>query len=178
LSSFLSELGLFLTKINNVSTTTEKQNLIEGIGVHLENRLDISPLASRIYALLTLSSYEGITFEEIRETIGSSKSSTSVNINVLMQLKHVEYYTKSGDRKRYFKVARYFQLSSLEINVQSLMKDIEIVSKINDYNKVRHPDKFINEESLGDVTIDYLKKMKALVNKTIQKIEDFRRSEK
>jgi len=64
-----------------------------------------------------------------------------------MRLKHVEYYTKSGDRKRYFKVARYFQLSPLEINVQSLIKDIEIVSKINDYNKVHHPGKFANEQS-------------------------------
>lgn len=161
-----------------MSISKAKENLIEEIGVRLETRLNISPMASRIYALLTLSSYNGLTFEEIREAIGSSKSSTSVNISVLMQLKHIEYYTKSGDRKRYFKVAKYFQLSSLEVYMQSLQKDIDLVDKINVYNKVYHPEKFINEQSLGELTIDYLNAMKNLVDETIQNIEDFRSSDR
>lgn len=160
-----------------MSNAKDKECLIEDIGVRLETRLNISPLAARIYALLTLSSYDGLTFDDIRERIGSSKSSTSVNINALLQLKHVEFYTKPGDRKRYFRVAKYFQLSSLEVYVQSIQKDIELVDKINDYNKIHHPEKFSNEQSLGDVTIDYLEKMKILVNETVQTIENFRNSE-
>ena len=73
-----------------MALSKEKLKLIEEIGLRLETRLQIAPLAARIYALLTLSSYDGLTFEEIREIIGSSKSSTSVNLNVLTQLKHIE----------------------------------------------------------------------------------------
>lgn len=149
----------------------QRQNeLIEEIGVRLESRLNVAPLAARIYALLTLSSYDGLSFEQIREIIGSSKSSTSVNLNVLKQLKYIEYHTKQGDRKRYFRVAKYFQLISLQMYHESLENDIKMVDKINTYNKEYYPEKFINEKSLGDITQDYMRKMQGFVKETIQKI--------
>jgi DNA-binding transcriptional regulator GbsR (MarR family) len=64
----------------------EQLFLVENIGKSIEERLRLSPLASRIYTLLILSSYDGLPFEAIKETIKASKSSISVNINVLMQL--------------------------------------------------------------------------------------------
>lgn len=156
-----------------MARSEEKEKLIEEIGQILETRLNISPLAARIYSLLTLSSYDGLTFEEIREFIGSSKSSTSVNLNVLLQLKYLEYHTKIGDRKRYFKIAKYLQLTSLEVYYQSLENDLRMVDKINEYNKNHYPDKFSDEKSLGAVTQDYLTKMKSLVSITIDKIKSF-----
>lgn len=161
-----------------MSNSKEKQNLIEEIGLRLESRLRIAPLAARIYALLTLSSYEGLTFEQIREAIGSSKSSTSVNLKVLTQLKHIEYHTKSGDRKRYFRIAKYFQLTTLESYYDSLENEIRLVEKINEYNKVHFPEKFQDEKSLGDITTDYLKKMQRIVSESITGIKDFQASEK
>lgn len=153
-----------------MSISIEKQQLIEEIGLRLESRLNLAPLAARIYALLTLSSREGLTFEEIREIIGSSKSSTSVNLKILMQLKHIDYYTKSGDRKRYFKITTYFQLSALRSDYQSLENEIVLVDKINDYNRIHYPEKFKNEESVGDITRSYLKRMQDLVTETIEKL--------
>ena len=155
-----------------MSISKEKQILIEEIGLRLEKRLQLAPLASRIYALLTLSSDDGLSFEEIREIIGSSKSSTSVNLNVLTQLKHIDFYTKSGDRKRYFKIAKNFQLSSLEAQHQSLENELKLVEKINAYNRIHYPEKFSNEESVGDITTNYLKIMQDLVAVTIDKIKD------
>lgn len=156
-----------------MSKSQEKEQLIEDIGLQMEQRLNVSPLAARIYALLALSSYEGLSFDEVRNSIGSSKSSTSVNLNVLIQLKYIEYYTKSGDRKRYFKVAKYFQLSTLEQQHQTLENDIDLVKKINDYNKNYHPEKFLIEQSLGDLTIDYMLKMQTLVTETIDQLKKF-----
>lgn len=66
-----------------MAISNEKLKLIEEIGLRIEKRLQIAPFAARIYALLTVSSYDGLTFEEIRKIIGSSKSSTSINLNVL-----------------------------------------------------------------------------------------------
>lgn len=159
-------------KKQEMSISKEKQKLIEEIGLRLETRLHLAPLAARIYALLTLSSYEGLTFDEVRKIIGSSKSSTSVNLNVLKQLKHIDFYTKSGDRKRYFKIAKYFQLSTLEARYQSLENEIKLVEKINDYNKIHYPEKFLNEESVGDITTNYLRMMQDLVTLTIDKINN------
>lgn len=154
----------------------EQQLLIEKIGVHIEERLRLSPLASRIYALLTLSSYDGLTFDEIREVIDASKSSTSVNINVLTQLKYVEYYTKLGNRKRYFKVAKYFQLQSLEQFHQSLQEDIEMVDTINSFNKSHHPEKFKDEKSLGLITKSYFREQQKLCKDAIKKIAAYQKS--
>ncbi|MFC5194476.1 GbsR/MarR family transcriptional regulator [Bizionia hallyeonensis] len=158
--------------------TKDSKQLIEDIGIRMEERLHISPLASRIYALLTLSASDGLTFEEIRETIEASKSSTSVNVNVLTQLGYITFYTKPGDRKRYFKVAKYYQLESLELYNQSLTREIELVEKINEYNKAQHPEKFALEESVGIITQDYLRKTQSLVQETIQSLSQFRKNEK
>ncbi len=153
-----------------MSISKEKQTLIEEIGLQLESRLHLAPLSARIYALLTLSSNTGLTFEEIRETIGSSKSSTSVNLNVLSQLKHIDYYTKLGDRKRYFKIAKYFQLSTLEARHKALQDEIKLVEKITHYNKIHYPEKLASEESVGEITKNYLLQMQELVAVTIDKI--------
>ena len=154
-----------------MSISKEKRKLIEEIGIQLETKLSLAPLSARIYALLTLSSNEGLTFDEIREIIGSSKSSTSVNLNVLTQLKHIDFYTKSGDRKRYFKIAKYFQLSTLEAQFLYLENEMKLVEKINSYNKVHYPEKFTSEESVGNITKEYLSKMQDLVSVTIAKIK-------
>ncbi|EGV43696.1 MarR family transcriptional regulator [Bizionia argentinensis JUB59] len=155
----------------------KKKQLIEEIGVRIEERLSLSPLAARIFALLTLSSYEGLTFEEIRRAIEASKSSTSVNIKVLMQLEYLKYYTKPGDRKRYFIIAKHFQLESLKLYHQSIQREIEMVEKINDYNKEFHPEKFSYEKSVGNITQDYLRKTQNLVNEVFQALTKFRKGE-
>lgn len=155
-------------------TSKEQKQLIEEIGLVNEERLGLSPLASRIYALLAISSDEGITFDEIREIIQTTKSSTSVNINVLTQLNYAEYHTKPGDRKRYFRMARNYQQQALERYHQSLENDTALVEKINTYNKVHNPEKFKNEKSLGVIMKNYFKEQQKLIKATIQKIESFR----
>lgn len=160
-----------------MSNPKERNRLLEEVGLLIEERLGISPLAARIYALLTISSYEGLHFEEIREIIKASKSSTSVNINVLLQLEYISYHTKPGDRKRYFKVAKYYQLESLAKYHQSLTKEIEMVDRINAYNKKYHPIKFTPEKSVGNIAQNYLKKTQDLVKTTIENLKNLRNTD-
>lgn len=161
-----------------MSITKEQKVLIEEIGIMNEENLGLSPLSSRIYALLIVSSYEGLTFDQIREEIGASKSSTSVNINVLTQLKYVAYYTKPGDRKRYFKVAKYFQIQSLERYRDALDNQIRLLDKINLFNKKQHPEKFKDEKSLGSIMQNYLKEHQKLISNTIKSMTTFRKTDK
>ena len=150
-----------------------KKNLIEEIGVGIGERMGVSPLAARIYILLTLSPPDGLTFESIREELGSSKSSISINLNVLIQLKYVEYNTRPGDRRRYFKGAKNFQISYLKQTSQALNKEIELIDKINTYNQEHYPEKFIDEKSMGTIMQEYLKAQQELIAITLNKLLDF-----
>ncbi|MGV8993886.1 MAG: GbsR/MarR family transcriptional regulator [Flavobacterium sp.] len=157
---------------------TEQARLIEKLGLQIEERMTLSPLASRIYALLILSPYDGLTFEEIKEVIQASKSSTSVNINVLVQLNYIKFYTKPGDRRRYFQISKYNALVSLENYQNEVQKEIEIISTINNFNKMNHPEKFSSEKILGDIFEEYLEEKKQLIERTINKMNQFLESEK
>ena len=80
----------------------KQDELIEKIGVHFEKE-GLQPVAARILSLLTVSDKEEQTFDEIRDTLKISKSAASNGINLLLKINSIEYITKLGDRKRYFK---------------------------------------------------------------------------
>jgi DNA-binding transcriptional regulator GbsR (MarR family) len=75
--------------------------LIEKIGIYFEQGMQ--PAAARILALLIVTDEEAFSFDGIREALKLSKSATSNGINFLLSAKKIEYFTKSGDRKRYFR---------------------------------------------------------------------------
>lgn len=79
-----------------------KRELIEKIGVFHE-KFGFQPVAARIYGLLLVSEKIELTFDEIRTELNISKSATSNALTLLMSMKQVDYITKPGDRKRYFK---------------------------------------------------------------------------
>ena len=80
---------------------TDKQSkLIEKMGIHFEQSLP--PAAARIFALLIVSDQEAYSFNEIRDILNLSKSATSNGLNFLLNMKKIEYITRTGDRKRYF----------------------------------------------------------------------------
>lgn len=82
---------------------TEAQlKLVEKLGVMFEGP-GLQPAAARITALLMVSDKIELTFDEIRETLQLSKSATSNALNLLLNVKRIEYITKPGDRKRYFR---------------------------------------------------------------------------
>jgi DNA-binding transcriptional regulator GbsR (MarR family) len=85
-----------------VQLTDQQKRLIEQLGVYYE-KSGTPPAHARILALLTVSPQTELTFDQIRDTLQLSKSATSNAINMLMNTEKVDYITKTGDRKRYFK---------------------------------------------------------------------------
>ena len=79
----------------------QQRELIEKIGIYFEGKMQ--PAAARILALLIVSDQDSFSFNDIKEVLNLSKSATSNGINFLLNLDKIEYYTKSGDRKRYFR---------------------------------------------------------------------------
>jgi len=84
-----------------IKLTKKQEELIEKNGVFLE-KTGITPAQARILSLLLISDKTELTFEEIFETLGISKSAASTAINSLINSNRITYCTKPGDRKRYF----------------------------------------------------------------------------
>ncbi len=151
----------------------ENSMLVEEIGMAIEHRADPLPLAARIYATLILSSEDGLTFDEIVERHQASKSSVSTNLNVLTKLRYVEYYTKPGNRKRYFRTSRLYVKSAMEKYHAHFENELSILEKINAFNKKHNPEKFKNEKSFGTFYQDYLVDLNEGLKEKIKEIEQF-----
>lgn len=112
----------------------EKEELIEMFGIHFESLYNLPPLGSRILGTLIIDSCRaGITFDELVERMGASKSSVSTNINLLLKLGKINYYTLPGDRKKYFKPSPFSE------RLNNYMKMIEfekvLINRIMDYRE-------------------------------------------
>ena len=83
-----------------------REEIVETVGLHLEEEHNLPPLAARIYAVLILTDKDGLTFDSCLDRLNASKSSISTSLNLLVNMGLVTYFTKSGDRKRYFKTAK------------------------------------------------------------------------
>jgi DNA-binding transcriptional regulator GbsR (MarR family) len=84
----------------------EREEIIELFGNFFERLFNIPPLAGRILGTLIVDGCKtGLTFESLVEKMGASKSSISTNLNLLLKMEKITYFTKAGDRKKYFKAA-------------------------------------------------------------------------
>jgi predicted transcriptional regulator len=92
--------------------TDSKLRLIEELGV-LHEGSGMQPAASRIMALLLVSDKTELTFEEIYENLNLSKSAASNALNFLLSTERIEYITRPGERRRYFRA----KLKSIKDNI-------------------------------------------------------------
>ena len=150
----------------------EKKKLIEEVGLHFEKAKQMSPLAARIYAIMILSPYDGHTFEEILEMTCASKSSVSTQLNLLLQLKKVEYFTKPGDRKRYFRASKRYLINTLKENLESINAEIKFMDKISEFNAKNNKDKFEKYGEFSKLFKGYLINQKENMKDTIEKMSN------
>lgn len=113
----------------DIKLTVKQKELIERLGVYME-RSGYPPAQGRIIGLLMVSDRTQLTFDEIFNTLQLSKSAVSNALNSLLDAGRVEYYTKTGDRKRYFTlksnhVADEFRKNSGRfLEISSFLKEI------------------------------------------------------
>ncbi len=82
--------------------TAKQKELIEQFGV-LNEKYGLPPAECRVWGLFLVADKVELTFDEIMETLHLSKGGTSNALNRLMMTQHIEYITKLGDKKRYFR---------------------------------------------------------------------------
>jgi DNA-binding transcriptional regulator GbsR (MarR family) len=90
-----------------------KCQLVEKLGIHFENRDNLAPVEARVLSFIILTGKQGTTFEDLVSNLHASKSTVSTHLNHLQDLKKVEYFTKTGDRKKYFVINNDTMLQSI-----------------------------------------------------------------
>jgi DNA-binding transcriptional regulator GbsR (MarR family) len=116
------------------SLQRERDEIIELFGIHFASLFKISPLAARILGVLMVDGCKsGLTFDALVGKLAVSKSSISTNLNLLLKMEKIYYFTIAGDRKKYFKSA------PLSERLSNYLKIIEsenyVINKIHNYRK-------------------------------------------
>ena len=75
--------------------------VMEKIAVLFE-KSGFQPAMGRIYGYLMVAEPPQKTFAEIQNDLKLSKSAVSNALNMLLEMKTIDYTTRTGDRKRYF----------------------------------------------------------------------------
>ena len=97
----------------------KQKELIEKIGVYFEQGMQPAP--ARILSLLIVSDQDSYSFDEIRENLKLSKSATSNGINYLLDVNKIEFFTVTGDRKRYFKWSPIYTLKHFKEGIDKVL---------------------------------------------------------
>lgn len=121
--------------MNTEDLNTQKNELIEKLGVKLEKFEKLAPVAARIFATLILSEKKGITFEKLVQDLNASKSTISTNLEQLQSLNKVSYITHPGDRKRYFIIHPNLMLNIIDEMIDKWNKQKTIHLDIIDYKE-------------------------------------------
>ena len=123
-----------------------KNKLVERLGVFIENEDNMAPLEARIFSTLIITGKGGITFENLVKDLNASKSTICTHLNTLQASGRVSYFTKPGDRKRYFNVApnRLLQVMNEMLAKWNMQHDIH--SDIIEYKKEANSQNTVDAE--------------------------------
>ncbi|WP_317191976.1 transcriptional regulator [Tamlana sp. s12] len=137
----------------NDNVCKDKMILVEKFGVFLEKREQLAPVAARIFAYIVLTGKSGTTFDNLVQVLCASKSTISTNLNHLQDLKKIEYFTKTGDRKKYFKVNDNSILQKIDEMIFNWTEEREIHTELMNYKKTINALDTVPHEEKFDLTI-------------------------
>ncbi|PPK92768.1 MULTISPECIES: GbsR/MarR family transcriptional regulator [Nonlabens] len=130
----------------------KRMDLVEKLGVHLEGREQLAPVAARILSYIILTGKKGTTFEDMVLTLCASKSTVSTHLNHLQDLNKIKYFTKTGDRKKYFVINKDTIIQHIDKMVKHWREEREIHEEIKVYKELQNTDKIENEDEKFDLS--------------------------
>lgn len=123
----------------------KKMALVEKLGVHIENREQLAPVAARILAYVILTGKTGATFEDLVSILCASKSTISTHLNHLQDLKKIVYFTKTGDRKKYFIINEDMIIQHIDNMINEWKEVRELHLEIRHYKETINTRKIKND---------------------------------
>lgn len=113
----------------------ERKELIEKLGVLMEQLHKMAPVAARIFASIVVTGRHGLSFDQLVNDLNASKSSVSTHLENLQSQNKIIYYTKPGDRKRYFTINPDLMVTAINEMVEKWNAERDIHHQILDYKK-------------------------------------------
>ncbi|WP_051605593.1 GbsR/MarR family transcriptional regulator [Sediminibacter sp. Hel_I_10] len=101
----------------------------------LEQKEQLAPVAARILSFIILTGKIGTTFEDLVSNLCASKSTISTHLNHLQDLKRINYFTKAGDRKKYFTINNDMIVQGIDEMMRSWETQKELHSEIKIYKE-------------------------------------------
>lgn len=155
----------------------EKMSLVEKLGVHLEAREQLAPVAARILSYIILTGKKGTTFEDLVTNLCASKSTISTHLNHLQDLNKIQYFTKTGDRKKYFIIKKDIIIQHIDNMIKHWDEERSIHIEIKDYKESINNFKIANEDEKFDLDfhtdyIKYINEASASITELRKKITD------
>ena len=133
------------------SICNKKKALVEKLGVLLETKEQLAPVAARILSYIVLTGKVGTTFEDLVTKLCASKSTISTHLNHLQDLKKIEYFTKLGDRKKYFVMNHDTIIQGIDSMIDSWRMQRELHIEIKEYKEDSNMN-ITNEEEKFDLS--------------------------
>jgi len=107
---------------------------VEEVGIFFEST-GLTPMEARVFSLLLLSDPPQLDFFAIQEFLEASKSTISNALKRLMNEGRVNYMTKPGDRKRYFKVSPDKWLEQIKVQFAAVEPFVATMRMIGEERK-------------------------------------------
>ena len=120
------------------SLEIRKKELVEKFGLFMERQDNLPPIAARIFASLFVHKGEETTFDYLVTFLSASKSTISTNIQLLSNRGMLTFYTKPGDRKKYFILSPESLLARVDENIVQYRTEYQIVKEILDFRDEIH----------------------------------------
>lgn len=146
---------------NQQELEEQKKILVERYGLFMEKQEKFSPISARIFVTLLINKENGSTFDELVNFLGASKSTISTNLKSLQESNTIDFFTKPGDRKKYFTLNPEGFLSRIEGELKMYKIEHQLATEVVNFKKEANEilnntdDKF--ELSQETPYIDYLK---------------------
>lgn len=113
----------------------DKEDLVERLGVFMEQKEQLAPVAVRILSYIILTGKAGTTFDDLVRDLCASKSTISTHLNHLADLKRILYFTKTGDRKKYYTINEDSIIQSIDAMTESWILQKELHLEIREYKE-------------------------------------------
>ncbi|WP_372643110.1 GbsR/MarR family transcriptional regulator [Ancylomarina sp.] len=120
------------------SLEIRKKELVEKFGLFMERQDNLPPIAARIFASLVVNKGDGTTFDELVVFLAASKSTISTNIQLLSNRGMLTFYTKPGDRKKYFILSPESLLARVDDEIVQYRMEYQIVKEIAEFRDEMH----------------------------------------
>ncbi|MDA0178069.1 MULTISPECIES: GbsR/MarR family transcriptional regulator [Mesoflavibacter] len=150
----------------------QKHDLVERLGIVFEQTDQLAPVAARILSYIILTGDSGTTFEELVDKLCASKSTISTHLNHLSDLKKIKYFTKTGDRKKYFIKNPDTIFQRIDRMVEDWKIQIELHKEIKQYKEKMNELVVTNQEE--KFKLDFHDSYLIYLNEAINSLEKLR----